>query len=81
MAQYSRTERIKRSGFEKVRAEQLNWFLYISKGYAANLNHALRTNNFCMHTTDIKVMQKMLVNMEKNIALIEGVIHKRKGSK
>lgn len=81
MAQYTRQERIKRYGFEKVRAEQLNWVSYISHGFVANLRHALRTNNFCLHTHDIKALEKILANEQKNLDIIESLILKRKRHK
>lgn len=78
MAKYTRSQRIQMSGFERVRAEQLNWLMYITKGHDANVAHALRTNNFCLFSEDVKALQRIHHNNEKNIALIEGIIHKRK---
>lgn len=78
MAQHTRAERIRKFGFDKVRAEQLNWMLYISKGYAANLEKTLRTNSFCLHTADIKAIVRVLNHERKNIELLETIIHHRK---
>lgn len=74
----NKAERIRKHGFHGVRAQQLNWMLYISKGYAANLERALRVNNFCMHTADIQAMERVLQNEYKNISLLEKLIQKRK---
>lgn len=78
MAKYTRQERIRKFGFEKVRAEQLNWVSYLTHGFRANLAHALKTNNFCLHTADIHALEKILANEEKNIAIIDRLIHRRK---
>lgn len=78
MPKHSNSQRIKIHGFDRVRATQLNWFLFISRGYVANLEKMLRTNSFCMHTADIKAIHKVLAHERKNVALLESIIHHRK---
>lgn len=49
-----------------IRQQQLAWFMYITEGYLANLQHALTVNNFCMHTADIAVVRRMIDSTGSN---------------
>ena len=53
---------------EAIRQQQLAWFLFITEGYLANLQHALAVNNFCMYTDDIAAIERVAGNVELRLA-------------
>ena len=79
----TRTEAYRRKHFTMLalRQQQLAWNLYLSEGVVANLEHALRTNCFCLTAADVRAMKEQLRNAQKAVAFWRNEFVIMKGEK
>jgi len=52
---------------DAIRQQQMAWMLFIAEGHLANLETTRRGNTFCLHSTDVELLDRQIVDLEKHV--------------